>query len=568
MSPDEANNMDKSNLEQQLQETKQLLENIKSMGADVQSAEIIISQAEQALENQNLDIAKALIDSTINTAKLIRQQHFIQAASILFSSLQRSIVGLEGAGREVNYIKDLYNKAKEKFDTGQYEEAMDYIKTAEDMAHDLKEGIPEENLPPESSVEATAKKEVVSDTDRSQQQMERVSQVLIRVEQLLQEAVTAGYAVNEAEKMYSLAEDAFDYQDYKKAETYAIQSERSLDEILEPLHEEKKRLEGETVTQETVKEQMKFREDLPTGDTFVKKPKTYSDTQRVSVSSGVGQITDEETMDEELAMEKEATNLLITADEKINEAKSTGQNLPMAERLLAIAESYFDRAEYDIVKEYASKAIKQIDEMMSHKGQIRLSGKRKKIMDDEAEDVVAEVKFEPEPKPEPEVEPEPEPEPEVESEIQESAPVESDEASIVSKPTKASEKLEARLLKVEADINKAKELGIEVEEAQDLLAKAMDEFNKNEFITAKDFGLQAKKFIDSVKKDFVRKKALEMIKYAWKEIEIADEDGVETSVASTLLQDARNQIKEKKFKKAAELAMRSIQSLKSAQTSD
>ena len=59
-----------------------------------------------------------------------------------------------------------------------------------------------------------------------------------------------------------------------------------------------------------------------------------------------------------------------------------------------------------------------------------------------------------------------------------------------------------------------------------------------------------------------------MIKYAWKEIETAENDGVETSVASTLLQDARNQIKEKNFKKAAELAMKSIQSLKSAQRNE
>lgn len=560
MSPVEDTSMDKSNLKKQLQETKQLLENIKSMGADVQSAEIIISQAEQALQNQNFDIAKALIDSTINTAKLIKQQHFIQAASILFSSLQRSIVGLEGAGREVNYIKDLYNKAKEKFDTGQYEEAMDYIKSAEDMAQDLKDEIPEENLPPEPSVEVSAQKEEVTESDRSQQQMERVSQVLIRVEQLLQEAVTAGYAVNEAEKMYSLAEDAFDYQDYKKAETYAIQSERSLNEILEPLREENKRREGKMVSQETVKEQMKLREDLPTGDSFVNKPQKYKDTQRVSVSSGIGQITDEETMDAELALEKEATNLLITADEKINEGKSTGQNLPMAERLLAIAESYFDRAEYEIVKEYASKAIKQIDEMMLHKSQNRIAADRKRIKHTEAEDVASEVKS----KPEAELEIEPEAEPE----IQEPISVEPDEDRVESKPTKASEKLEARLLKVEADINKARELGIEVDEAQDLLEKAMNEFNKNEFITAKDLGLKAKNIIDDVKKDFVKKKALEMIKYAWKEIETAENDGVETSVASTLLQDARNQIKEKNFKKAAELAMKSIQSLKSAQRNE
>ena len=137
MSPEDFDELTKASLAEELEDTKGLIEGIKSMGADVESAEIIFSQAEKALEGENLEMSKALIESTLKTLTLVKQQYFVQAASILFSSLQRSIVSIEGSGSEVSYIKDLYNKAKEKFDSGQYEDAMDYFKSAQDMVKEL-----------------------------------------------------------------------------------------------------------------------------------------------------------------------------------------------------------------------------------------------------------------------------------------------------------------------------------------------------------------------------------------------------------------------------------------------
>jgi tetratricopeptide (TPR) repeat protein len=366
MSPADFNDLNKATLEKDLQETKDRIANIKSMGADVEAAEIIMAQAEKALEEGNLEMTKAMIDSTIRTFTLIKQQYFIQAASILFSSLQRSIVSLEGAGSEVNYIKDLYNRAKEKFDSGQYEEAMDYIKSAEDMVNDLTDSLPEEHRPPATEdvvveEEAALKEQLTFEYDRSQEQMERVSQVLIRVEKLLQEAIVAGYSVNEAEKLYSLAEDAFDYQDYKKAEEYSLQCESSLEEILRPLHEAQTRVAEEGGTIEPPEEQKAIREDIPTGNRFTNKDKGLSDIMPKGIIGDAPKAEqqevktpEEKAIDLELAVEKEATNLLITADEKITMAKDSGLNIPMAERLLSIGESYFDRGEFDKVKEYVS----------------------------------------------------------------------------------------------------------------------------------------------------------------------------------------------------------------------
>ena len=55
---------------------------------------------------------------------------------------------------------------------------------------------------------------------------------------------------------------------------------------------------------------------------------------------------------------------------------------------------------------------------------------------------------------------------------------------------------------------------------------------------------------------------MELIKGAWKEIEDAEEEGLDVDESSDLLKDARNKIKDGKFEIAAELAMNAIQLIK------
>lgn len=539
MSPADFNDLNKATLEKDLQETKDRIANIKSMGADVEAAEIIMTQAEKALEEGNLEMTKAMIDSTIRTFTLIKQQYFIQAASILFSSLQRSIVSLEGAGSEVNYIKDLYNRAKEKFDSGQYEEAMDYIKSAEDMVNDLTDSLPEERRPPATEdvvveEEAALKEQLTFEYDRSQEQMERVSQVLIRVEKLLQEAIVAGYSVNEAEKLYSLAEDAFDYQDYKKAEEYSLQCESSLEEILRPLHEAQTRVAEEGGTIEPPEEQKAIREDIPTGNRFTNKDKGLSDIMPKGIIGDAPKAEqqevktpEEKAIDLELAVEKEATNLLITADEKITMAKDSGLNIPMAERLLSIGESYFDRGEFDKVKEYAEKAIQQINEVMIRKG---ISTK-----------------------PKDETPPE---------EVAEEDVVEDPELEETPAHPEAIQNLESSLMAIKSEIDEARTMGLAIDDAEELIEKSLDEFNSTHYTAAQQFATTAKKELKNLKKDFIKKKALEMVKYAWKELEKAEDEGIDITMANELLQNSRDLVKNGKYQKAAELAMQSLQTIK------
>lgn len=568
MSPAKSKKSTKASLEKELQETKKIITSIKSMGAEVESAEIIAAQAQKALENDNLDMTRALIDSADNTLTLIRKQYFVQAASILFSSLQRSIVSLEGAGTEVSYVKDLYNKAKERFEAGQYEEAMDYVKSAEEKVHDLNPELPVETIPGSTNGEVAAEAEVTYEYEGSQEQMEKVSLVLINVEKLLQEAMDAGYAVDEAEKLYSLAEDAFDYQDYKKAEEYAMQSKSNLEETLEPMRTKDQEPKKDELAAEPIEDRTKSREDLPTGDRFTYGASMYSDIMPKGIIGDApkkgekGEITTieelktvEEAQDNlELKIEKQATNLLITADEKINAAKETGLNIPMAERLLTIGESYFDRGEFDRVKEYAEKAILQVDDIVARKGYTAQIEAKLTKTEVEAGGV-------------PEEGPEEGPEQELGDETISESKLAPDEAPEEDEQEEEMEsispkELKDELIQIKYEINETKEMGISVENAGELLKKAVSQFKASNYSESSKIGSEARKKIKNIKKKFIKKKALEMIKYAWQEIESAENQGVDIAVANSLLQESRNLVKAGEFKKAVELAMKSIQVVK------
>lgn len=562
MPPEDTEESEKASLETEVQEIKDLVASLKEMGANVEAAETIILQAEKGLEDNNLQITKTLLESAMQTAKLIKQQYFIQASSILFSSLQRTIMNLEGAGSEVNYIKDLYNKAKEMFDSGQYDEAMDYVRSAEDMAHDLKAELPVGTILDETSGEVVTEADLTAEMDESRAQMERVSKILIRVEKLLEEAINAGYAINEIEKTYSLAEDAFDYQDYKKAEEYALECERSLEATLLPMRRNKLKKQEETETDSESSTPFRgMREDLPTGgfNTGTSKlsdglpmgiigdaPKAIEEVEPAPEEpeeSEEPEALDEEPLNPELEVEKEATNMLIEADEKITAAKNVGLNMPMAERLLTIGESYFDRGDFDKVKEYASKAIKQVDENVSRKG-FAEKVKQKIDHDEVEEEVGVEEEYE---EPVEEVEEPPSPE-----EIKEKK----------AKRTKTASKLEAALQKIETEIAEAKELGVSIDNTEDLIKTAFEEIDVDNLAEAKELGILAKNKIKNIKKNFIKKKALQLIKVAWKEIEVAENNGADVTQPRKLLQDARNQIKERKFQKAAKLAMKANQIIK------
>jgi tetratricopeptide (TPR) repeat protein len=642
MSPDDTDEIDKESLDQDLQELKSMIDNFKALGVNVEAVETILNQAIKNLD-ENPTLSFTLFESAKETYKLIKQQYFIQASSILFSSLQRTVLELESAGQDVDNIKDLYNKAKDMFDAGQYEEAMGYVKSAEDMASDLKEKI--------RTSEAGVTGE---DADNSKEQMELVSKTLIRVDELLQKAIDSGYAINEAEKLYSLAEDAFDYQDYKKAESYALEAEKSLKNILEPSYDtEESEAPDEDVdeassasSQVELDRKKKFSDIVPMGiigdapnsrdeDTIekpdskssisdlkadlkrimervptkrkVKKPKKLEfvegEKKRVEendepepetkfeAEEDIASVTkpeidlDLETEKPEIeALEKtekpakkeyiepelelsgesqEQAEILMNAlENKIKLAGKAGLNVPMAERLFSIAESYHEGGEYESVIEYTKKGIKNINDLATRKGiaeKVSLKATGEPLETEQEEpgptlEPISKKSFEGVPEVE-EISEENEPEGDTEPEAKKKK-----KKKKVNK--QAAEKIKIALKKISSEIKATREMGIPVEGAQELIKKAVEELRGNNLAEAKDIGIQARNMIKDIKADFIRQKALDIIKVAWKEIEEAKANGLDISKANKLLQRARNQIKKENYEKAASFAMKALNLLK------
>jgi hypothetical protein len=101
-----------------------------------------------------------------------------------------------------------------------------------------------------------------------------------------------------------------------------------------------------------------------------------------------------------------------------------------------------------------------------------------------------------------------------------------------------------------------------IDDAEELIEKSLDEFNSTHYTAAQQFATTAKKELKNLKKDFIKKKALEMVKYAWKELEKAEDEGIDITMANELLQNSRDLVKNGKYQKAAELAMQSLQTIK------
>ena len=124
--------------------------------------------------------------------------------------------------------------------------------------------------------------------------------------------------------------------------------------------------------------------------------------------------------------------------------------------------------------------------------------------------------------------------------------------------SKIAEKLESALSKIASDIAEVKELGVSINNTEELIETAFEELDADNLAEAKELGIQAKNKIMTIKKNFIKKKALELIKGAWKEMETIDADEGTINEANSLLQEARNLVKASKYEEAVKLALSKI----------
>jgi hypothetical protein len=266
-------------------------------------------------------------------------------------------------------------------------------------------------------------------------------------------------------------------------------------------------------------------------------------------------------LDLEGEIEDQATTLMKTLEGRIEKSKELGFNIPMAERLFSIAESYFENGEFERVLEYTKKGIKNVTDMAARKGfttEIGLEivgggpGGPSADMEEDTETAVTVEPIEPEQIQKP-------------SKGKRSKVKRSEIETKAEKPEKkklkgkkAAAKIKAALKKINQEIKDTKDMGLEVDEAESLIKGAIQELKANNLAKAKELGILSRDALKVTKSEFIKQKALDMIKVAWKEIAVAEEQGMDVSEANGYLQEARNQIKENKFEKAAQFAMRAI----------
>jgi tetratricopeptide (TPR) repeat protein len=261
-----------------------------------------------------------------------------------------------------------------------------------------------------------------------------------------------------------------------------------------------------------------------------------------------------------------------TYEKMINVAKRLGLNLPMAERLFSIAESYFENGEFESVIEYTEKGLKNINEMATRKGlSEQLNAEIKGRALDAEVPVVEGEKEQKEPKLEP-ISSTPTTKTKTISKAKADKPKKKKgEPERVkpgakkktlkdkkSKKSKTALKLKGALGKIRDEIKEAKSMGFEVDEAATLIKKAFSDLKENNFVSAKETGIEAKNTIKNIKKGFIKQKALDLVKVAWKEISDAEVDGKDVTEANGLLEEARNLIKEGKYEMAAEAAIKAV----------
>jgi hypothetical protein len=290
----------------------------------------------------------------------------------------------------------------------------------------------------------------------------------------------------------------------------------------------------------------------------------------------------------------------------------------MAERLFSIAESYYENGEFESVNEYALKGIQNVIDMAERKGiSLDFTGesiegasrlgiesesdleptlepisraslseleinKKKSIIETDRErdkepekeleketeiETIKEVKFieeRAETEGALEVEPILEETPKKKKQKKKKSKVKKTESGGMkstkadSKRAKTAAKLKTALKKIKDEISSTKDMGVPVDEAEALIQKAFRELKNGKLAKAKDIGLLAKNTLRTIRSDFIKQKALDIVKAAWKDLKDAKSRGDDVGQASKMLQEARNRIKAGEYEKAAELAMNAL----------
>ncbi len=121
-----------------LETTRQFIENIKIIGANVTDAENILSQAIAAFEDHNYVYVARLSSEAKENAKVARKNR-IQAISEALLITRSLIDETKSVGVDITEPEKIYNRAKAAFDADDYKKCQELNREAEQLALELQD---------------------------------------------------------------------------------------------------------------------------------------------------------------------------------------------------------------------------------------------------------------------------------------------------------------------------------------------------------------------------------------------------------------------------------------------
>jgi hypothetical protein len=193
-----------------LENTRTLINNVKSIGADVEAAYNYLLEAEEALHKFDIEIAEELIKRAENVAEESRDKYLMDIASEAITITEKHIDDAQGLGIDVTDPKRMLTQAMEMFEDHEYIKAEQYASNAGDLLEEMKEQFGEK----------------------------QAVELFKNAGELSTEIQNLGADISNAQVHLNLANEAFDKHDFNLLRTHSQNAIDILTELKSPFREQ------------------------------------------------------------------------------------------------------------------------------------------------------------------------------------------------------------------------------------------------------------------------------------------------------------------------------------------
>ncbi len=444
-------------------ETRESIGKSRKIGADVNQAEELLTQAEELISDENFDITNAeeLLSKATTAAKQSWKARKTELTVDAVNSAKTMIQETKEMGVDVSEAEQLLQQAEEMFKEEDFEEIDDYLIKVKDM------------------VKST----------QAQHKSELVTQAVSTTKELLAETREMGADVTEAEDLLTQAESMFHDSDFDAVDEYVKKAENALKTSQKEFKREEK-----SKTINTTRE--KISEGREKGADVSEAEEILAQAENMLLSEGDFELV-------ENLIQQSQSSLAISWDQfrsqrlideiskmhgKIEQFRSQGVNVSMAEELLHNAE-----------KEYKSENMDNVEELLE---------KVTKVVEKDFEE-------------------------------------------------EFTRKITLMINEVQNQIKQAKEMDLDVTSGEELLKKAIAEFDQKNFPKAEQYANKAKEIVKELLESFEKEETLKVIERVQSLIIDAKGFNIDVTPAERLFRQAKALYKTGEFKSCQEYAQKS-----------